>query len=193
MTLDLTAYYTKSALVRDINKKLVDQGLTFDELQLFIDSCIDDINNVLNATYPTTAEMDLVNLRYHGSEEDISKLPEIYTKWKDGLLTLFPAAVVRKVIVTGAAYKWLTADEEGISVATTYGQEYQSELYNLQRDYSNQVPVEFCASESFGFINSTASNKGISFYDSINDKFTSNRGLDEEGEQNGRYINPYSI
>lgn len=191
MTLDLTAYYTKSALVRDINKKLVDQGLTFEELQLFIDSCIDDINNVLNATYPTTAEMDLVNLRYHGQSAD--NLPSIYTNWRDGLLTLFPASVVRKVIVTGAAYKWLTADEEGISVATTYGQEYQSELFNLQRDYANQVPVEFCASESYGFVNSTVSNKGISFYDGINDKFTSNRGLDERDKQNGRRINYYSI
>lgn len=179
---DNLVYYSKSALVADINKKLAGENLSFAELQLYIDSTIDDINAALNSCYPSTSEMEKTweIAQTDESPIDPATLPKAYADWNGyntaggvPYLTLFPINVVRRVIVLGAATKWLTADEEGINTAGTYETEYQKELYLLQRDFLNRVPPEYRASEQ-GFIHDSIKNPGITFYDAITQRTTTN-------------------
>lgn len=171
-----TVYYTKAQLVRDINIKLAGESLSWAQLQLFVDSVIDDINDTLNACYPTTSEMDLFIQENNGG--NWSENPELqdYVNWNNGQLTLFPYSLVRRVIVIGAALKWLTTDEEGINTAADYMQEYRNALYILQRDYANKIPERYQALDQ-GFVYTDAPNKGITYYDPINNIRVSNQHL----------------
>lgn len=162
-------YYTRSQLISDINKKLAGENLSFAELQLHIDSAIDDINAALNACYPTTSEMERTWEAV--ANDPTTVLPEDYRNWNaydtpdnNAYLTLFPAYVTRRVIVLGAALKWLTTDEEGLATSPEFEKEYKNELFLLQRDYSNKVPTHYQASEQ-GFVHDSFHNTGISFSD----------------------------
>lgn len=172
--------YSKSQLITDINKKLAGESLSFNELQLYIDATIDDINSVLNACYPTTSEMERAYEVVSDMSGNTDTLPIDYKYWngagtEDGVayLTLFPMAIVRRVIVLGAALKWLIADEEGLGTASTYNTEYQNELFLLQRDYSNKVPAHYQATEQ-GYVQDCFNSSGITFTDYINGRVTSN-------------------
>lgn len=178
MTIDTTVYYTRARLLRDINIKLAGESLTWAQLQLYVDSVIDDINTRMDACYPTTAEMDAFIETRAEDQLNWSENPEMidYVNWNNGILSLFPYAIVRKVIVVGAAVKWLTADEEGINTASDYTQEYRDALYNLQRDWANKIPERYKATDQ-GYVYNDAPNKGISYYDFINERITTNQHL----------------
>lgn len=178
---DTTVYYTKAQLVRDINIKLAGESLTWAQLQLYVDNVIDDINYTLNACYPTTAEMDAFILA--NSQADVpsnlySKDLLDYGRWNDDILSILPYSVVHRVIIVGAALKWLTADEEGLNTAPEFTQEYTKALFALQRDFCNKVPAKYQAINQ-GFVYNDATNKGISFYDGINDRYTTNRYIQD--------------
>lgn len=172
-----TVYYTRAQLVRDINIKLAGESLTWAQLQFYVDAVIDDINDSLNSCYPTTAEMDSFILANSESTTSVElNSPELidYRNWNNNIFSLFPYSIVHKVIIVGAALKWLTADEEGLNTAPEYTQEYAKALFALKRDFCNKVPTRYQAMEQ-GFVYNDAANKGISFYDGINDRYTTNR------------------
>lgn len=172
-----TVYYTRAQLVKDINIKLAGESLTWAQLQLYVDNVIDDINYTLNACYPTTAEMDtFIRANSQADKPDNLNSEDLidYRNWNNGTLSILPYSVVHKVIIVGAALKWLTADEEGLNTAPEFTQEYTKALYSLQRDFCNKVPAKYQAMEQ-GFVYNDAPNKGISFYDGINDRYTTNR------------------
>lgn len=57
----------------------------------------------------------------------------------------FPDRYIREVVCKGAAYKFYIMDEEGIATAEQYGYDYEKALFVMQRDYIEQVPVEYQA------------------------------------------------
>ena len=111
-------------IVSGVNAKLAGEQLTFEEMVLFLDETIDDINRELNACYPAFSEVDR-SLDYN----------------------YFPNKYIRSVVITGAAYKFYVTDEEGIITATQYQYDYLNNLFAMKRDYSASVPEEYLADE----------------------------------------------
>lgn len=112
-------------LVQKINDKLAGETLMYDQLQVFLDEVIDDINSSLNSCYPAFSEFS-------------QALHEFYPNY-----CFFPDKYIRSVVIPGAAYKFYTTDEEGANVAPKYEQEYRNNLYKMQRDFSFQVPPQY--------------------------------------------------
>ena len=109
-------------IVSGVNAKLAGETLTFNELKLFLDETIDDINAELNTAFPAISEFQ--------EYEDYDCIPDMY---------------IRSVIIPGAAYKFYVTDEEGISTATQYQHDYAERMFRMKRDYSNQIPEEYQA------------------------------------------------
>ena len=109
-------------IVSGVNAKLAGETLTFNELKLFLDETIDDINAELNAAFPAISEFQ--------EYEDYDCIPDMY---------------IRSVVIPGAAYKFYVTDEEGISTATQYQYDYVERMFRMKRDYSNQIPEEYQA------------------------------------------------
>lgn len=146
-----------SDIVTLINKKIPSEHLTPDRLYVFMDEVIDDINAQLNANFPTFTEF----LNQRGSS----------------VYNCFPDRYIRTVVVTGAAAKWYTADEEGIETATTYVRDYNSALFIMLRDFS----YEFMTSPAYevyrsdytaGAIPDYAPASGISYYNPLTGRRT---------------------
>lgn len=112
-------------IVKRINENLAGELLTYNDLKIFMDMVIDDINAQLNTTYPVFTEFTM----------------STHTNYPD--YNFFPEKYVRSVIPIGAAYYFFTMDEEGISTATQYQYKYQDELFKMQRDYIDEVPPEW--------------------------------------------------
>ena len=109
-------------IVSGVNAKLAGETLTFNELKLFLDETIDDINAELNAAFPAISEFQ--------EYEDYDCIPDMY---------------IRSVVIPGAAYKFYVTDEEGISTATQYQYDYAERMFRMKRDYSTQIPEEYQA------------------------------------------------
>jgi hypothetical protein len=120
----------RSAIVQRINKKLAGEMLEYNELEIFLDEVIDEINHRLNSRYPVFSEFrnDTYPANFVGTDGDYNFFPENY---------------VRSVLVVGAAYKFYLNDEEGQDTAQAYGTEYQNNLFEMQRDFIDQVPDEW--------------------------------------------------
>lgn len=115
-------------IVKNINENLAGELLTFNNLNLFLDETIDDINAKLNSTYPSFSDFTY------------EKYPDIYPNYN-----FFPDRYIREVVCKGAAYKFYVMDEEGIPTAQMYQYNYQDELFIMQRDYLEKVPEEYQA------------------------------------------------
>lgn len=126
---------TLDSIVASVNAKLAGEMLTFSQLQVFLDATIDDINADLDAKFPTFSEF----------ENNKDQYPD-YPNYD-----LFPDRFIRTVVVTGAAYKFYVADEEGIATAPGYAQEYDQARYLMIRDYADQVPEEYDVDNTQGF------------------------------------------
>ena len=111
-------------IVSGVNAKLAGEQLTFEEMVLFLDETIDDINRELNSCYPAFSEVDR-SLDYN----------------------YFPNKYIRSVVITGAAYKFYVTDEEGIITATQYQYDYLNNLFAMKRDLRGSVPKELLAEE----------------------------------------------
>lgn len=122
-------------IVSGVNAKLAGEQLTFEEMVLFLDETIDDINRELNACYPAFSEVDR-GLDYN----------------------YFPNKYIRSVVITGAAYKFYVTDEEGIITATQYQYDYFNNLFAMKRDYSASVPEEYLADEKGYLVGPSALN-----------------------------------
>ena len=136
-------------IVKLINKKIPSEQLTLERVCVFMDEVIDDINAQLSANFPTFTEY--MNVR--GSM----------------LYTCIPDRYLRTVVVTGAAAKWYTADEEGIETATTYVRDYNNVLFLMLRDLSYEFLTsptykDYQAPVSAGAIPDCSPAPGISLY-----------------------------
>lgn len=66
----------------------------------------------------------------------------------------FPDEYLRTVVALGTAVKYYTRDEEGEQIALDYQNRYERALFNMTRDYLNQVPWYF-QDNTGGFIDFT--------------------------------------
>lgn len=113
-------------IVRGINKCLAGEQLLYKQLEPFMDSVIDDINDKLNSRFPAFSELDVEEVFSGNFDYDF-----------------FPDKYIRTVVIKGAAYKFYIMDEEGSQVADMYGYDYQNALFLMMRDYIEKVPRRF--------------------------------------------------
>ena len=123
-----------------VNTKLAGETLTYNQMLSYLDETIIDINTQLNACFPTFSETH----------------PNLVS---DATYNAFPDQYITSVVVIGAALKFYTTDEEGISVATGFQQEYDRGLFYMVRDYSASVPEQYQA-KNRGYIEGSAPSGG---------------------------------
>ena len=122
-------------LVDRVNGYLAGENLTYNELLIHLDAVLDDINHILDSNFPTFSEFTAANYP--------TKFPNY---------DFFPDNYIRSVVCLGAAFMFFLTDEEGAQVAVKYEEKYRTNLFLMQRDYSNKVPVDYQA-EDQGYLN----------------------------------------
>ena len=123
-----------SEIVKRTNEKLAGETLLYSQLQVYFDEVIDDINTKLNSKFPAFSEVFSAN----DLQQDLE-------------YNYFPDKYIRTVVIIGAAYKFYCTDEEGIATAQQYAYDYNTNLFIMERDYSNLVPDEYKA-DSQGYL-----------------------------------------
>lgn len=118
-----------NTLVKLTNQKLAGETLLYSQLEPYFDDVIDKINTELNAIFPTFSE-------HRERNQTDSGIPAY---------TYFPDMYIRSVVVVGAAVGFYTVDEEGINTAQQMQIEYNTNLFMMKRDYSEQVPEQYKA------------------------------------------------
>ena len=118
-----------NTLVKLTNQKLAGETLLYSQLEPYFDDVIDKINTELNAIFPTFSE-------HRERNQTDSGIPAY---------TYFPDMYIRSVVVVGAAVGFYTVDEEGILTAQQMQVEYNTNLFMMKRDYSEQVPEKYKA------------------------------------------------
>jgi hypothetical protein len=133
-------------IVQGVNHLLAGELLTLNQLKSHLDATIDDINNRLNATFPTITE---------------------FVDGKTGLdYNAFPDRYIRSVLFQGAAFYFYLTDEEGAESAPEYMRVYQKNIFYMERDYTSQVPEKYQAGDKGSL--STPTVYGIpAFYDDV--------------------------
>lgn len=124
-------------IIQRVNNKLAGERLQRDEMELYLDSVIDDINERLGSKFPVISEFNATS--YPGRTN--------YDNYD-----LFPDQYIRSVLVSGAAFKFFNTDEEGADVAPAFKLEYESALFAMVRDYSDKVPLDFIDNDITGAI-----------------------------------------
>ena len=112
-------------IVKLTNKYLAGEQLTYFKLLPFLDEVIDDINSRLGSTFPAFSELDITDIT------------------SDAEYSYFPDKYLRSVVAIGAAHKFYVMDEEGMTYDASYEQKYEYGLFCMQRDYIEQVPLEY--------------------------------------------------
>ena len=107
-------------IVSGVNTLLAGETLTLNQMRLFLDSTIDEINDKLSSKFPT----------FEGLTESND-------------YDFFPDNFIRSVVIKGTAYKFYVTDEEGIPTAVQYKFDYLDALFIMERDYSCKVPTEY--------------------------------------------------
>lgn len=138
-------------LQRLINTKLAGEMLRYDEMIPYLDDVIDEINDLLDTNYPVFSEFNPINFPDYRKELYTTVDPETGEEIVDektkalvySNYDVFPDKYIRSVVVPGAAYKWFTVDEEGISTAPLFQQEYEQGKFKMLRDYVDFVPPCF--------------------------------------------------
>lgn len=118
--------------IKDLtNSRLAGEQLTYSQLLPYFDAVVDDINARLHTQFKVFSEVTStdINLEY----------------------TEFPSKYIRTVVCIGAAYKWYIDDEEGIATAESLGQEYQNNLFLMERDYGPLIPADKRRDDKGGF------------------------------------------
>lgn len=123
-----------NTIVKRVNHYLTGEMLPYSVLEPFMDAVIDDINASLNSEFPTFGELS-ENTDYSGDTE----------------YDYFPEKYVRNVVIKGTAYKFYIMDEEGMDTAERFNYDYEKALFEMIRDYSEQVPEEYM-SDSTGSV-----------------------------------------
>ena len=122
-------------LIKFINNNyIISEKLRETELYGYIDIVIDDINDRLQACFPSISEWITYVTQYNTTHEE--KLdPDVYS--------VIPPKYLRSVCALGAALNFYTNDEEGEQVASKYYIQYERNISNMVRDYIELVPAEF--------------------------------------------------
>lgn len=114
---------------------VISEYLTSEEMQSYMDDAINDINNALQATFPTFSEwpkyVEIYNMAHVDSFLD------------NAVYTAFPKRYLQNVVAVGAALKFFTNDEEGEFVSGRYNIDYDRNMSLMVRDYIHLVPEEF--------------------------------------------------
>lgn len=117
-------------IINNINKYLAGEMLRYTDLEPFLDRTIDDLNQDLDSCYPSFSEFMQLNDIDPNADYD-----------------LFPDKYIRTVVIPGAAFYYYQADEEGDTVANSFGGMYGDGRYKMQRDFTIQVPDEYANKE----------------------------------------------
>ena len=120
-------------IVKTVNRYLAGEMLTFNNMVVYLDEVIDDINIKLCSTFPTFTEAIDAATEAAGVAINLTAFNYNY----------FPDEYIRTVVCKGAVYKFFIQDEEGVITADKYGYEYTDNLFYMQRDYISQVPVAY--------------------------------------------------
>lgn len=123
-----------SKIVNCVNAKLAGELLSLSELQIWLDTVVDEINAKLNTKFPVFSELG----------DDVAEY------------TAIPDKYIRTVIIPGTAYYFYTTDEEGAMVAPEYKEAYYRNLFYMERDFMQLIPPEFLESDLQGTIDFTA-------------------------------------
>ena len=115
------------------------------DIYYYMDLVIDDINDRLQAKYPTFTEWSKFVDKWNKSVKD-PRLLRDNTKYD-----AFPDTYLRTVVALGTAVKFYTRDEEGEQIALDYQNRYENNLFKMVRDYHSQGPEYFQNNEG-GFI-----------------------------------------
>lgn len=107
-------------IVSGVNTLLAGETLTLNQMRLFLDLTIDDINDNMSAKFPSFGEL---------TESDT--------------YAIFPDNYIRSVLIKGAAYRFYVTDEEGSPTAVQYKFDFLDALFIMKRDYSCKVPEEY--------------------------------------------------
>ena len=106
------------------------------DVYYYMDLVIDDINDRLQAKFPTFSEWN--NFVAEWNEHVEPRLLKDNTKYD-----AIPDKYLRTVVALGTAVKFYTRDEEGEQIAMDYQNRYEMALFKMVRDYHNQVPWYF--------------------------------------------------
>jgi hypothetical protein len=102
----------------------------------YMDSVIDDINDDLQANYPTFSEWPAFCDAYNAAYPDATALdPNDYN--------VIPDSYLKKVVAPGAALKFYSNDEEGEQAASKFYIDYEKARATMVRDYIHLVPAVF--------------------------------------------------
>lgn len=138
---------TLTKIVGLINKRLAGEQFVYSELEAFLDDAIDQINTRLDAAYPTFSEFNSTD---HASYPDYNFFPDKY---------------IRMVVTPMAAAGFYSVDEEGAGGAQDYKMEAMTNLFLMERDWSQNVPVAYQAPVRQGHFPAVADQeRGMEFY-----------------------------
>jgi len=139
------------------------------EIYYYMDAVIDDINDRLQAKFPTISDWEDFVDHWNEFVTKGRPLPDtderaypVFRGPDNQALFLrdktkydaFPDRYIRSVLALGVAVKFYTRDEEGEQIALDYQNRYEMALFKMTRDYHNQVPWYFQNNEG-GFIDFT--------------------------------------
>ena len=157
-------------LVDTINRTYISSDyLRQPDIYYFMDRVIDDINERLQACYPTFSEWEDYVEEYNKQFEDLDSTkpepipdhpghlthpngkcgkyprPALPTaKPKDRTVyDVIPDKYLRSVVALGTALYFYENDEEGEQIALDYQNRYNQQLFYMVRDYHLLVPIEF--------------------------------------------------
>ena len=133
-----------SEMVRRVNEELAGERLTTSKMLAHLDYAIHDINQAMNADFPTVTEYAIAQI----AEDD-----DLTTDTVD--YNLFPPRYINTVVVFGAARHFYMVDEEGAVPAPVLDAEYEKNLFFMQRDYIHAVPEAYKDCSYNGSINHT--------------------------------------
>jgi hypothetical protein len=112
-----------------------------------LDFAIDEINDSLNSIYPTFSEL-------------LAENPEAKE------YAYFPDRYIRRAVISGAAWNYYVVDEEGLQTSLQYQVDFEKGKFIMQRDMLYNIPKEYQAPLSHGYVigdrsNDTVGERGI--------------------------------
>ena len=105
------------------------------DIYYYMDLVIDDINERLQAKFPVLTDWNNFVEEWNEAHPDAPRINSVYDA--------FPDKYIRSVLALGVAVKFYTRDEEGEQIALDYQNRYERALFQMTRDYHNQVPIWF--------------------------------------------------
>lgn len=125
-----------NTLVDHINRgNIASDYIRIPEIYYYMDKVIDDINDRLQAKYPSFTEYESFvnqwNEQYPDNPLDRTDYSVIPDRW------------LRKILPVGVARYYYMKDEEGEVAASDYFRTYENNLFLLVRDFHSQVPEIF--------------------------------------------------